>query len=248
MQFATRISPRGNRLNFGGNNMHEICIKHTACRNYITKGKFLTEITREKTFPKCMMQSDLRYIIERGEMHSLQISSPYESTSIGFFPQLIKEWGIFPVYFLIEWPPSWIPFGDFVNRIKNKGIKYTVCMISILSDNNDKYSILIKIDDGKYLKGLFEDYLFHIATLNHFIGIWLGEIPCFSWYKGIQYDNYDHEPNVLVCFNKYFVTFNWDADYVILLSRDYHLNYNELQRRLRNFYVKEYTEDVYECC
>lgn len=87
-----------------------------------------------------------------------------------------------------------------------------------------------------------------ILAINEFIGFWIGEIPCFSWYRGIQYDPYNRDPRILIDFQRFFATIEFDADSIAFFYKSELLTLDKIKSRLKSFTIQEYIEEGYSCC
>lgn len=109
------------------------------------------------------MQSDDRYIIERGVTQSLHISSTNLSTPIQFFPQFLTDWNVFPIYCLLYWPSELFSTFDFINELKQKRIGYTILdmnhrSISSIDEFEGDFNFLLRVEHGNSLDSIFQDY------------------------------------------------------------------------------------------
>lgn len=233
--------------------MDSIEIRHSICKSHLSKGKSLKEIIESNAIPACSMQSDDRYIIECGVTQSLHLRSTSPTQPIRFFPKFLTDWNLFPIYCLLRWPSGLFSTLDFINELKQKGIKFEILDINHrFIARTDKLkgdlNFLLRVENGKSLDSIFQDYFFTIASINDFIGFWLGEIPCFSWYKGNQYDSYNRDPRILVDFRHFFATIEFDADGIALFHKSELLTFDKIKSRLKSFTIEEFIEEGYSCC
>lgn len=230
----------------GDRYMDSIEIRNSICKSHLFKGKHLREMVRSNTFPACSMQSDDRFIIEYGVIQSLHISSVNPSYPIQFFPQFLMDWSVFPIYCLFRWPSGLFSTLDFIIELKEKGIGFATFGMNRPSMSRvGDINFLLRIENGKVLDPIFRDT---IGSINEFIGFWLGEIPCFSWYEGIQFAPYNRDPRILIDFQRFFATVEFDGDSIALFNKGELFTFDRIKSRLKSFTIDEYVEESYSCC
>ncbi|PLZ81025.1 hypothetical protein [Fischerella thermalis] len=226
-------------------------VKRYTC-NDCSRKKSLQEIIVSNSIPNCGLQGDDPYIIGPNFRQMLSIESTEELKPIHFLPHFIDDLSIFPIYSMVfYWPSRLFAISEFIIEIEKMNIEYNIFdrkgrTIADIKEV-EEICILFKIEKSNEFELLFNDYLSLVAADNHFVGFWIGGMPCFSWYP-IKFDPYDEPYKVLIDFPHFFATIGWDASRVLIMDKNASLNYETLKKQLKSLTIKQFDEVGYDCC
>ncbi|MCU7712678.1 hypothetical protein OK414_28935 [Priestia sp. JV24] len=236
--------------------MNKISIEYAHCRNSFLKKEINEAVLYNNFQSECCMQTDDRYFLESNinKEYTLSNNNPVEY-NVEFLPKLLEGLSSdYSCYCLVS-ITNLNGYEMFIQELDTQKVKYQVInekgyvQLSTKSEYEQLSFIMIKFEDIRKFSSLFENFIFHIATDNQLVTIWLDSMPCFTLPTMSTRMIKNYSLPVVLGAKEYVISISYDADNIQVFEKEDYSKTGDFLNKIKNIFAIEEVKQVdYVCC